>query len=197
MKKLNLIMLIFSLSFITACATIPQESIHLSRQVGVGLRKQHQSQIDLVNIHFAIKREALYQAMNKALNKYFKTLTSAGKVTLNRTQLSHVAADIMELIEKNNLVKEELEKARLLIIKRLNENYLALNEANSSITGLLQSAFSVEESNSEALKSISKATGGKIDLDKAFNKVDEFILKGGKQAGKSIKLVDKLNELLD
>ena len=70
-----------------------------------------------------------------------------------------------------------------------------LNQANSSVTGLLQSAVTVKEARSEAFKSLSKAIGGKIDLDKVFSELDEFILKGGEEAGKTIKLVDKLKAL--
>lgn len=195
MKKMKLIILVLFVSLLTACATIPQESVDLSREVGVGLTKQHQSQIDLFNLHFAIKRKALDEAMKRALDKYFETLTPAGTITLDKTQLSDMAADVMDLSAKNNAAKEELEKARVLLIKKLYENYLALNQANSSITGLLQSAVTVKEARSEAFQSLSKATEGKIDLDKAFAELDEFILKGGEEAGKTIKLVDKLKAL--
>ena len=195
MKKMKSIMLVLFVSLLTACATIPQESVDLSIEVGIGLKKQHQSQIDLVNLHFAIKRKGLDEAMMRALDKYFETLTPAGTITLDKTQLSNVAADVMDLSAKNNAAKEELEKARVLLIKKLDENYLALNQANSSITGLLQSAVTVKKARSEAFQSLSKATDGKIDLDKAFAELDEFILKGGEEAGKTIKLVDKLKAL--
>ena len=195
MKKMKSIMLVLFVSLLTACATIPQESVDLSVEVGIGLKKQHQSQIDLVNLHFAIKRKGLDEVMMRALDKYFETLTPAGTITLDKTQLSDVAADVMDLSAKNNAAKEELEKARVLLIKKLDENYLALNQANSSITGLLQSAVTIKEARSEAFQSLSKATDGKIDLDKAFAELDEFILKGGEEAGKTIKLVDKLKAL--
>ena len=195
MKKMKSIMLVLFVSLLTACATIPQESVDLSIEVGIGLKKQHQSQIDLVNLHFAIKRKGLDEAMMRALDKYFETLTPAGTITLDKTQLSDVAADVMDLSAKNNAAKEQLEKARVLLIKKLDENYLVLNQANSSITGLLQSAVTVKEARSEAFQSLSKATDGKIDLDKAFAELDEFILKGGEEAGKTIKLVDKLKAL--
>lgn len=195
MKKIKSLMLVLFVSFLTSCATIPQESVDLSSRIGVGLKKQHKSQIDLVNLHFAIKRKSLDEAMEKALDKYFEVLMTSETITLNKSQLGNVATDVMELSAKNNAAKEELEKARVLLIKKLNENYLMLNQANSSVTGLLQSAVTVKEARSEAFKSLSKATGGKIDLDKVFSELDEFILKGGEEAGKTIKLVDKLKAL--
>lgn len=195
MKKIQSLILVLFVSLLTACATIPQDSVDLSSEVGVGLKKQHQSQVDLVNLHFAIKRKSLDEAMKRALDKYFETLTPAGTITLSRSQLGDVAVDIMDLSAKNNAAKEELEKARVLLIKKLKENYLALNQANSSVTGLLQSAVTVKGARSEAFQSLSKVTKGTIDLDKVFSELDEFVLKGGEEAGKLIKLVDKINAL--
>ncbi len=60
---------------LTACATIPQESVKLSSEVGIGLQKQHQSQIDLINLHFSIKRNHLDETMAKALNHYPKLIS--------------------------------------------------------------------------------------------------------------------------
>jgi hypothetical protein len=196
MKKIKSFVRVLFVLLLSACATIPQESVDLSSEVGVGLKKQYQSQIDLVNLHFAIKRKSIDKAMEKALDKYFEALTPSGTITLNKNQLGDVATDVMDLSAKNNAAKEELEKARVLIIKKLDENYLTLNQANSSITGLLQSAVTVKEARSEAFQSLSKATSGEIDLDKAFAELDEFILKGGEEAGKTIKLVDKLKSIL-
>lgn len=192
MIRIKTFILVTFVSLLSACATIPQESVDLSSGVGVGLQKQHQSQIDLVNLHFSIKRKSLDEAMSRALDSYFKALTPSGSITLNRNQLGDVAADVISLSEKNNVAKEELEKVRVLLIKKLNENYLILNQANSSVTGLLQSAVTVKEARSEAYKKLSEATGGKIDLDKVFSELDDFVLKGGEEAGKAIKLVDKL-----
>ena len=191
----NIYLVLFILLF-SACVTIPQESVDLSSEVGVGLMKQHQSQIDLVNLHFSIKRERLDEVMEKALNTYFEGLTPSGKIELNRSQLGDVANDVMDFSAKNNAAKEELEKVRVLLIKKLNENYLTLNLANSTVTGLLQSAVIIKEARSEAFQALSKATEGKIDLDKVFSELDEFILKGGEEAGKNIKLVDKINALI-
>jgi len=181
------------LLLLSACVTIPQESVGLSNEVGVGLQKQHQSQIDLINLHFAINRKSLDEAMSRAIDSYFEELTSngsSGSITLNKTQLAAVATDVMCLNNKNNAAKEKLEQARVLLIKKLNANYLILNQANSSITGLLQSVVTVENEKSEVYKKISESIDGKIDLDKVFSEIDDcifseiddFILKGCEKA---------------
>ena len=185
--------LVAFVSLFTACgATIPQESVDLSREVGVGLRKQHQAQIDLVNLHFSIRQKSLDEAMSRALDSYLKNLMPNDSIELSRDQLDDVAAAVMLLNEKHNIKKAELEEARMFLIKKLNENYLILNQANSSITGLLQSAVDVKEATSEAYKKLFEAIGGKINLYRVLSVLDDFVLKYDEKADKPIKLVEKL-----
>ena len=184
-------------TLLSACATIPQESVDLSSEVGIGIQKQHQSQIDLINLHFSVNRNNLDTAMQNALNSYFAALTPNNSITLNKAQLGDIAEDVLLINKKNNTAKEELEKARVLLIKKLSNNYLILSQANSSVTGLLQSAVTVKEARSEAYKKLSEATDGKIDLGKVFSELDEFVLNNGEKAGKGIKLVEKFQTILD
>ena len=185
------------LFFFSSCATIPQESVNLSSEVGVGLQKQHQSQVELVNLYFAEKRKRLDEAMSRATNTYFEALTPSGSITLNRDQLRNVASDVIEISNKNNAAKEELEKVRVLLIKKLDENYLILNQAQASITGLLQSAVQVERAQSEAYEKLSVATSGSIDLDKIFNELDDFVLKGGEKAEEAMSFMEKVKSILN
>jgi hypothetical protein len=195
-RKIRSIASAILISLLAACVTIPQESVDLSSEVGIGLQRQYQSQVDLVNLYFSIKRKNLDEMMKKALDRYFEEITPGGSVTLSKSQLSDVAVFVTSLNVKNNVAKEELEKARDLLIKRLNENYLVLNQANSSVTGLLQSAVTVKSARSEAFRKFSESTGSKVDLEKAFEELDDFVAKGGERSGKAIKLADKLKQLL-
>ena len=180
MRNFRICFLMAVLLLLSACVTIPQESVSLSNEVGVGLQKQHQSQIDLINLYFAINRKSLDEALSRAIDKYFDTLMTcnggSGSITLNKTRLDGVARDVMFLNDQNNAAKEELEQERVLLIKKFNANYLILNQANSSITGLLQSAVTAENEKSEVYKKISESIDGKIDLDKEFSEIADFIL---------------------
>jgi hypothetical protein len=197
MKQSKYIAVMMLITLLSACVTIPQESVDLSSEVGIGIQKQYQSQIDLINLHFSVNRNNLDIAMQNALNSYFSALTPNNTITLNKAQLADVAEDVLLINKKNNMAKEELEKARVLLIKRLSSNYLILSQANSSVTGLLQSAVTVKEARSEAYKKLSEATDGKIDLGKVFSELDEFVLNNGEKAGKGIKLVEKFQNILD
>lgn len=197
MKRSKYIALIMIVTLLSACATIPQESVDLSSEVGIGIQKQHQSQIDLINLHFSLNRNNLDAAMQNSLNSYFAALTPSNSITLNKAQLGDIAEDVLLINKKNNTAKEELEKARVLLIKKLSNNYLILSQANSSVTGLLQSAVTIKEARSEVYKKLSEATDGRIDLGKVFSELDDFVLNNGEKAEKGIKLVEKLQTILD
>lgn len=197
MKKIKLIIMVLFISLLSACTKIPQESVNLSSEVGIGLKKQHRFQVELVNLYFDIKRKELDETMVKELDKYFHILAPTGEVKLNKAQFIEVVADAKDFNTKYNVAKEELEKARGLLIKKLDENYLALNQANSSITELLQSSVNVKEAGAEVSHSLSKTTVGEIDLEKALAEVDKFILKDKEEAEKTIIIDDLLREGID
>ncbi|MCF6336594.1 MAG: hypothetical protein L3J84_01395 [Gammaproteobacteria bacterium] len=182
---------------LTACATIPSEAVKLSSEVGIGLQKQHQSQIDLINLHFSTKRKRLDEAMARSLNSYFEALTPNGSITLDANRLGDVADDVILINHKNNAAKEELEKARVYLIGKLSENYSILNQANASVTGLLRSAVVNKEARSETYEKLSKATAGGINLNNVFAELDNFVEKNGEQSGKAINLVEKFESALN
>ena len=191
------VLAILCVLLVSACATIPPESAYLSSQIGANLQRQYEIQVDLVNLHFAIKRQDLDKAMEKAVNAYFDGLTPSGSVELTRRQLTDVSEDVNDLTARNNAAKEELEKARMAIIRKLNANYLALSHANASITGLLQSAVKSREAQTSSLQAVSNLTGKDINLDEIFQELDQFILKGGEQAAHSFHLVNQIERLLN
>ncbi len=197
MTKIKIHIFALIIVLLTACATIPQESVKLSNEVGIGLQKQHQSQIDLINLHFSIKRKYLDETMAKALNHYFKTLTPNGSITLTASRLNDVADDVILINRKNNAAKEELEKARVYLIGKLSENYSILNQANASVTNLLQSAVTNKEARSETYEKLSRATAGNINLNNIFAELDDFVERNGEKSGKAINLVEKLESALD
>ncbi len=197
MTKIKIHIFALVMVLLTACATIPQESVKLSSGVGIGLQKQHQSQIDLINLHFSIKRNRLDETMAKALNNYFEMLTPKGSITLTASRLNDVADDVILINRNNNAAKEELEKARVYLIGKLSENYSILNQANTSVTNLLQSAVTNKEAKSETYEKLSRATAGNINLNNLFAELDDFVERNGEKSGKAINLIEKLESTLD
>lgn len=179
---------------LSACATIPSESVSLSSELGNGIRRQNDAQIKLVNIYFESKRKDLDTALRRAIETYFSQIAATGSITLTTEQLKDVSEDIISFNTKNTTAKESLEKVRLDLVSEIQNNYLTLNQANASITGLLQSAVSVNESTDKSIQLVSSATDGKIDFNAIFNEINSFVLKGGEEAGKAIDLSKKIEE---
>lgn len=193
MKKIKSIMLVLFTLLLPACTNIPEESVSLSSEVGAGLKKQHQFQVELVNLYFDSKRKELDETMLKELDKYFNTLAPTGELKLNKDQFMDVLADAKEFNIKYNSAKNELEKARVLLIKKLDEDYLALNQANSSITEILKSSAPEKDTGAEVSPSPSETSAVKINLEKALAEVDGFTLEDGKEDEQSI-MIDDLHK---
>jgi hypothetical protein len=177
------------------CASVPPESVTLSSEVGAGIKKQYQAQISFLNLYFEAKRNDLDAASQRALNTYFSTIAPSESVTLTKNQLDDVAKDVINLSLKNAQAKESLEKARIDLLAKLDESYQTLNQANSTITGLLQSVVSTKEAANKSIQLISTATDGRIQLEKVFAEIDSFVVKGGSEAGKAIDLIEKIRNI--
>ncbi|MBR7791028.1 hypothetical protein KDM87_00345 [Undibacterium sp. FT147W] len=196
MKNFKICTVIFVVA-LSACATVPPESVSLSSEIGNGIKKQSDAQINLINLYFEAKRKELDAALQKALTKYFSTITPGGSVTLTASQLADISSDVIALNGKNDAAKEALEKVRVGLVSKIEDNYLVLNQANTTITGLLQSAVSVKDSTNKSIQLVSSATGGKIQLDKVFSEIDSFVQKGGVDAGKAIDLNNKIQNFIN
>jgi len=176
MNKIKSIAMTLFILSLSACTSIPQESVDLSSEVGIGLKKQHQLQVELVNLYFDSREKELDETMVKELEKYFDTLAPTGELKLNRAQFMDMLADTKDFNAKYNSTKQELEKARMLLIKNLEENYLALDQANSSITELLQASAAPKDMGARMTPPSSEATTGEINLEKTLAEISRFTL---------------------
>jgi predicted solute-binding protein len=195
MKRLYVVIWMAFMFGVGGCASVPPESVTLSSEVGAGIKKQHQAQISFVNLYFEAKRKDLDAAYQRALNTFFSTIAQSGSVTLTKTQLEDFAKDVIDLSRKNAQAKESLEKVRIELLAKLDDNYQTLNQANSTVTGLLQSVVSTKEAANKSIQLISTATDGRIQLDKVFAEIDSFVVKGGSEAGKTIDLIEKIRTI--
>ncbi|MBS4694724.1 hypothetical protein J4G65_04420 [Aeromonas allosaccharophila] len=195
MKTLFFVIAVVFMIGVGGCASVPPESVTLSSEVGAGIKKQQQAQVGFLNLYFEAKRKDLDAAFQRALNTYFSTIAPSGSVTLTKTQLDDVAKDVIDLSRKNAQAKESLEKVRIDLLTKLDENYQTLNQANSTVTGLLQSVVSTKEAANKSIQLINTTTDGRIQLDKVFAEIDSFVVKGGSEAGKAIDLIEKITNI--
>lgn len=178
-------LLIAVLAF-AGCASIPPESVALSRGIGDGMQNQHQAHVALVNLFFDEKKQALDQWIEGVYTpEFIKNFREALKAKGENPDVftGSMASEIVKRIVKARDQREaELDKVRTAIIERLNSNYGTLVKANAELTALLESAAKVNESTDSLLAAVKEGTGGKIDLEEIGKKFDEQLLKAGNAA---------------
>lgn len=184
---------------ILCCATIPPESVTLSQEVGKGIAENQRAYLGLLNRYFEIKRQLINDAiLNEYLPNYIKSIQEGLKQADEDPNkfTSKMLKDILtDIVKKRDELHEDLEKTRVAIWERINEDHTLLLEANSTITGLLQSAVSVRAEASSLGKTIQEATKTKFNFEDFEKLFDEHLKKIGDTSAELINLHDSIEAL--
>lgn len=170
----------------TSCASIPPESVELSRGIGHGIgqsRTAHRATLD-----------AFYQRLKAdndtwVANTYLPDLIRQFKSRLEaaceeRGDTSPECSQITEediqglagkAVEFRDDLQAALEKSRDQAIRLIDDHYADLEAANAAITGLLASAVDVNAATREGAATLAQVTGAEIDLDAIQTTVEEFL----------------------
>lgn len=178
------------------CASVPPESVDLSRRIGVEITKSQAAHLSTL--------DAFYKRVNEDNDKwvtdvYVPKITGnaisdltvackkAGDNSPNCSQLNN--NDIKRIIARTVEFRDEMQRAlatnRSESARLINEHYADLNSANSAITALLSSVVDLKKATKESVEVIGKATGIKIDTDGIEKAVSDFLGKAG-QTGSQI-----------
>lgn len=182
------------------CASVPKESVELSKEVGKGIDESQRSYTGLLNIYFASKKQQVDQWIeNEYLPEYLSNiqagLKKAGRpTTLSSQQLRDVLRDV--IVERDQK-HTDLENTRLLLLTQSNEHYTLLSQGNAGVTGLLQSMVNVKEATSSATQTIKTASGGKVDLEQIEKKFNDYLKKAGAASGKTTNLYETIKSELE
>ena len=190
-----------AIALLSGCASVPPESVDLSRRIGVEISKSQAAHLSTL--------DAFYKRMNEDNDKwitevYLPKLTSnaiadlaAGckKVGDNSPDCSRLNNNDMKTIMARTVeFRDELQRAlsanRDESARLINEHYADLQAANAAITALLVSVIDVKKATKESVAVIGKATGIKIDTDKIETTVSDFLAKAG-QTGSDISDLEK------
>ena len=210
---------------LNACATIPKETVDLSKVLGNDLVVLHNSHRNMVGIyyykitndintfvddvyapfiiHYVLKAElAKYSNGQESL---YGIIEMAGK-TSGQTEAENALNVMTEFIEDANYQIEK-KRAELLnpivkqkreIVNSIDQSYENAIYANSTITGYLESIRKVKESQQETLELIG-LEGKDEDLDKILLQVSDIVntaIEIGKEIDvKSEDALDKINEI--
>jgi hypothetical protein len=187
------------LLILVGCASVPKESVKLSQEVGKGIASYHEAYINLLNEYFSQKRIVINNfILNKYLPKYMENLKNELKAAGEDPEKLHpfMVRDIVkDISEKRDSMHEELEKTRIAIIDAVSRDYLLLTSANSTVTGLLQSAVDVDEAASSLKGSIETLSGNRINFDIIDKKFEEYLLDAGSLSSEGISLYEGIKEI--
>ncbi|MBU2647870.1 hypothetical protein KKI24_24390 [bacterium] len=200
-KKGLKLCVVITLFFLSGCATIPQESVTLSMEIGLGITSIHESNIGFVEKFFDNKKESINALEEQAIDSFFNKIIAGTKIPkaepIDMSALKGMQAEIEKIHKRSNQFKDQLDKSKMLLIKKLNENYHTIISANSSITGLLQSAVDVDKATNDGLVKIRDVSGGQIDLTKIEAEVDKYLSKAADFSVDATNLVNSLNDLIN
>jgi len=182
------------------CASVPKESVELSKEVGKGIAESQRSYTGLLNTYFTSKKQQVDQWIeNEYLPEYLSNiqagLKNAGQpTTLSIEQLRDVLRDV--IIERDQK-HTDLENTRLLLLTKSNEHYALLSQGNTGVTGLLQSMVNVREATSSTSQSIKTASGGKVDLEQIEKKFNDYLKEAGAASAKATSLYETTKSALE
>lgn len=208
--KLKIFAATIAALILSSCASIPKETVQLSKVLGNDLAILHNSHRKMVElyydkiindintfisdvyspfvIHYALKAELV--KYNKKEESLYGTIEIAGK-TEGKPETENALSIMTEFIEDaNNQIEKKRNELLAPIIKQkkeildnIDKSYENAIYANSTITGYLESIRKVKESQQEALSLIG-LQGKDEELDRALLQVSEIVnsaIKKGKE----------------
>jgi len=193
--------IILAIVFLGGCASIPQESVTLNKEVTIGITSIHESNIKFVNHYFELKKIEVDSYEQKALEGFFNTIAAAttkpGAPALGAQDLFRIKVEIEKINNVANSYKVALDNSKTLIIEKLQNEYNTLISANNSITGILQSAVDVDKAKNDGLNKTKELTDGKVDLTDIDDKVNDFLAKIGSSSSQATDLISSIQTIIN
>jgi hypothetical protein len=186
---------------VTGCTSIPQESVTLNKEIATGITSIHESNIRFINQYFEVKQAEIDKYETEALDNFFNKIAAAttkpNAPPLGVQDLYKIKEKIEQIHSVGTKFKNELNASKDLIIEKLQSEYNLIINANSSITGILQSAVDIDKAKNDGLSKVKELTDGKIDLTDIDLKVNEYLAKFGSSSAQASSLIKSIQELLN
>ncbi len=193
---------IFYLSIFTillGCAKLPIQTIALSDAIIVEGERMHELNITLVNRMFSDKREIIDNFIkNEYVQKYIKDFSATIPVgTDYKKELPQMMESIIPvIISRRDIMQRTLESQRIKLLAKINADYLAFQEASTTLTSILHSVADVDKEWKSTIRRIKDVSQGQIDLDQIEKEINNFIIKAGDINENVIDFDDTINAIL-
>ena len=150
------------------CATVPRESVSLSQTIGQRINATHTSYLGLLEEYFRLRRQLIDTWIRESyLSSYMKNLYKEAEKTgesINFLDPKITGEIFTTLITRRNQMQFELDKAKIVLINRINTDHEILVQANNTLRDLLASMVEQDHIN---LPWINPENIGDIHLDYA------------------------------
>jgi hypothetical protein len=187
----------------SGCASVPPESVELSRALGKGMTSARDAHVATLNAFYESRKEAndkwvVDTYLTRLIEKYKQGLVDACKRKSDITPACSALTDedqkrvVKDVIEFRDGLQSTLEKSKQDSVESIDTHYASLLTGNSAITGLLTSVVDLKKSTKDAASSVGTSLGINIDTDKISKSFDEFLLKAGNAGAKVQELRDTL-----
>jgi hypothetical protein len=199
-KLKQLISLLLVAAFVTGCATIPPQSIHLTDAISEEGKRMHQLNLALLNKMFKEKRERIDNFIkNEYTPKYLEEFNQRipEDVNVNAELPNILAATIPEINSRRDMMQSALENQRIKLIRKLEDDFKSFEDAALKLRNLLESAVKLNDEMQKIYSQISSLSDNKIDMNKVENSINDFILDSGDVSQNILKLNETINSMIN
>jgi hypothetical protein len=151
-------------SLLIGCsASIPSESVELSKLVGEMIASAKISHVNMVNKHFDhLRSEVDFFAMNiykDTLLSNVRKLSKQRDASFTDISIAQYDRLLMRVTNKRTEWIAEIETTRQQVLQALEEHYTVLLASNAEVTSLLRSAVKLSETRAAILERLGQKVG--------------------------------------
>lgn len=187
------------------CASVPPESVELSKALGKGISNARDAHVATLNAFYENRKETNDKwvtdtYLTRLIERYKQGLADACRRKNDNSPTCAALTDddqkrvVKDVIEFRDGLQSTLEKSKQDSVELIDAHYASLITGNSAITGLLSSVVDLKKSTKDAASSVGTSLGINIDTDKIGKSFDEFLLKAGGAGAKVQELRDTLKK---
>ena len=220
-------LLAVSIAIFYSCASVPPQTVLLSKQLGRDLETVQQSHINIIELHFNDIKNNINAFIDETYSPFIihyvleKEYTSykSGKTSLflslekaateeSQPKTEQAVNDMQDFLMA---AKRQIEKKRKELmdpvlsqekdlLNAVNSSYRNMANANNAITNYLQSVRNIKKSQSEVLNEVGLSGADKMlteNLSKLSNKINSLVMEGRKIDSNSEDAFDKIKNISD
>lgn len=194
MKAKLLILTILVLT--TSCGRIPVQSVDLMTSIQNEGKRMHKVNLSMVNLFFNEKRQNIDNFIRLEYTpKYIEKLTEKipEDVDVKKELPEILSISSKKINERRDAMHNTLEKNRIKILDKLNEDYKIYQNACIELKRLLESAVKVDEERKKLLNQASLLSENRVDFNQLEMVINNFIQDSGDLGNQ----INQFNESID